>query len=33
MNPINLPTTIGKIVGQTDFFSFGIVTSLGEGNL
>ena len=33
MNPINLPPAMGKIVGQTRFFSFGEATSLGEGIL
>ena len=33
MNPIILPPAIGKIVGQTGFFSFGEATSLGEGKL
>ena len=31
MNPIILPPAMGKIVGQTRFFSPGKVTSLGEG--
>ena len=33
MNPIILPPAMGKIVGQTRFFSFGEATSLGEGKL
>ena len=33
MNPIILPPTMGKIVGQTRFFSLGETTSLGEGIL
>ena len=33
MNPIILPPAMGKIVGQTRFFSLGEVTSLGEGKL
>ena len=32
MNPIILPPTMGKIVGQTMFFSLGDATCLGEGN-
>ena len=32
MNPIILPPAMGKIVGQTEFFSLGEVTSVGEGN-
>ena len=31
MNPIILPPAMGKIVGQTRFFSLGEATSLGEG--
>ena len=33
MNPIILPPAMGKIVGQTVFFSLGEATSLGEGKL
>ena len=33
MNPIILPPAMGKIVGQTRFFSLGEATSLGEGQL
>ena len=33
MNPIILLPTMGKIVGQTRFFSLGEATSLGEGKL
>ena len=33
MNPIILPPAMGKIVGQTRFFSHGEATSLGEGKL
>ena len=33
MNPIILPLAMGKIVGQTDFFSLDEATSLGEGKL
>ena len=33
MNPIILPPAMGKLVGQTDFFSLGEETSLGEGKL
>ena len=33
MNPIILPPAMGKIVGQTRFFSLGEATSLGEENL
>ena len=33
MNPIILPPAMGKIVAQTEFFSLGEVTSLGEGKL
>ena len=33
MNPNILPPAIGKIVGQTWFFSLGEATSLGEGKL
>ena len=33
MNLIILPPGMGKIVGQTRFFSFGEATSLGEGKL
>ena len=33
MNPIIRPTAMGKIVGQTGFFSLGEATSLGEGKL
>ena len=33
MNPIILPPTMAKIVGQIRFFSLGEVTSLGEGKL
>ena len=32
MNPIILPPAMGKI-GQTEFFSLGEATSLGEGKL
>ena len=32
INPIILPPTMGKIVGQTNFFSLGEATSL-EGKL
>ena len=31
MNPIIVPPAMGKIVGQTRFFSLGEATSLGEG--
>ena len=33
MNPIILPPAMGKIGGQTRFFSLGETTSLGEGKL
>ena len=33
MNPIILPPAMGKIVGQTRFFSLSEATSLGEGKL
>ena len=33
MNPIILPPAMGKIVGQTRFFSFGEATNLGEGKI
>ena len=33
MNPIILPPAVGKIVGQTGFFSLGEATSLGEEKL
>ena len=33
MNPITLPPAMGKIVGQTRFFSLDGATSLGEGKL
>ena len=33
MNPIILPPAMGKIVGQTRFFSRGEATSLGEGKI
>ena len=33
MNPIILPPAMGKIEGQTRFFSLGEATSLGEGKL
>ena len=33
MNPIILPPAMGKIVGQTRFFSLGEATSLGKGKL
>ena len=33
INPIILSPAIGKIVGQTRFFSLGEATSLGEGKL
>ena len=33
MNPIILLPGMGKIVGQTGFFSLGEATSLGEGKL
>ena len=33
MNPIILPPAMGKIVGQTKFFSLGEATSLREGKL
>ena len=32
MNPIILPSAIGKIVGQTELFNFGVATRL-EGEL
>ena len=32
-NPIILPPAMGKIVGQTRFFSHGEATSLGEGKV
>ena len=31
MNPSVFPSAIGKIVGQTKFFSLGKATNLGEG--
>ena len=33
MNPIELPPAISKIVEQTEFFSLGEATCLGEGKL
>ena len=33
MNPIILPSGMGKIVGQTRLISLGEATSLGEGKL
>ena len=33
MNPIILPPAMGKIVGQTRFFSRSDATCLGEGKL
>ena len=33
MYPIILPPDMGKIVGQTKFFTLGEATSLGEGKL
>ena len=33
MNPMILPLAMDKIVGQTEFFSLGEATSLGEGKL
>ena len=33
LDPLILPSTMGKIVGQTEFFSLGEATSLGEGKL
>ena len=33
MNPIILPLAMGKIVGETEFFSLGEATSLGKGKL
>ena len=33
MNPIILPPAMGKVVGQTRFFSLGEATSLGEEKL
>ena len=33
INPIILPPSMGKIVGQTRVFSLGEATSLGEGKL
>ena len=33
MNPIILPTDMGKIVGQIRIFSLGEATSLREGKL
>ena len=33
INPIILPPAMGKIVGQTRFFSLSKATSLGEGKL
>ena len=33
INPIILPPAMGKIVGQTRFFSLGEAMSLGEGKL
>ena len=33
LNPIILLPAMGKIVGQTRFFSLGEATSLGEGKL
>ena len=32
MNPIILPPAMGKIVGQTRFFSLGVATSLEKEN-
>ena len=31
MNPINFPPALGKIGGETEFFSLVEVTSLGDG--
>ena len=33
MNPAIPPPVIGKIVGQTEFFSLGMTTGQGEGKL
>ena len=33
INPIILPPAMGKIAGQTRFFSLGEATRLGEGKL
>ena len=33
MNPSISPPAMGKIVGQTEFFSLGMATSPGEGKL
>ena len=33
MNPTVLPPATAKIVGQTELFSLGMVTGLGEGKL
>ena len=33
MNPIILPPAMGKIAGQTRFFSLGEAAGLGEGKL
>ena len=33
MNPIIPPLSMGKIVGQTKFFSLGEAISIGEGKL
>ena len=33
MNPTILPPAMGRIVRQTELFSFDIATSLGEGKL
>ena len=33
MNPIILPSAIGKIEGQTRFLSLDVATNLGEGKL
>ena len=33
MNSTILPSTVGKIVGQTELLSLGMATSLGEGKL
>ena len=33
MNPTILPPAMGKIIGKTGLFNFGMETSLGEWNL
>ena len=33
MNPTILPPAMGKVIGQTRFFSLGEATSQGEGKL